>query len=156
MTTLTASCPVVAVATRAPARARASAAAGVASPKACRAMSSSRVVLSRQLRAGFAAATSARAAAAPRSRGRAALRCQAAVDEAKSSSLADTAYLGVLFGLWYAANIAFNIWNKQVLKAYTFPVTGTFVQFGVGLCIASAMWLFRLKKAPKARARPPP
>ena len=78
----------------------------------------------------------------------------AAASEGKSSSFADTAYLGMLFGLWYAANILFNIWNKQVLKAYTFPVTGTFVQFGVGLVLASSMWLLRLKKAPQARARP--
>lgn len=63
-------------------------------------------------------------------------------------------YLGLLFGLWYAANILFNIWNKQVLKAYNFPITGTFVQFGIGLLIASAMWLLRLKAPPKARARP--
>lgn len=70
-----------------------------------------------------------------------------------SSSLSSTLYLGLLFGLWYAANIFFNIWNKQVLKAYAFPITGTFVQFGIGLCIACAMWLLRIKEAPKARTR---
>jgi len=40
--------------------------------------------------------------------------CAAAEGEAApASELKDTLYLGVLFGLWYAANIAFNIWNKQ-------------------------------------------
>lgn len=51
-----------------------------------------------------------------------------------------------------------------MLKAYTFPVTGTFVQFGIGLLLACTMWLLRLKQAPKARsergaaasAHPPP
>jgi len=57
--------------------------------------------------------------------------------------------LGLLFALWYAANIFFNIWNKQVLKAYAFPITGTFVQFFIGSCIAGAMWLLRIKEAPK-------
>jgi hypothetical protein len=79
-------------------------------------------------------------------------RCQAAVAESSSSSgKASTLYLGLLFGLWYAANIFFNIWNKQVLKAYAFPITGTLFQFFIGSLIASAMWLFRLKEAPKAR-----
>ena len=157
MATLLASCP-AAVASRTPAaRSRASAAA--ASPRAggsCNSAASSRVALARQLRNGFAAAAASHGAGAPRARGRAVTRCQAAAaaSDGKSSSLADTAYLGLLFGLWYAANILFNIWNKQVLKAYTFPVTGTFVQFGVGLVLASTMWLLRLKKAPQARARP--
>jgi hypothetical protein len=86
------------------------------------------------------------------------LRCKAAAVESSDSSSGDSAlggtlYLGLLFALWYAANIFFNIWNKQVLKAYNFPITGTFVQFGVGLCIASAMWLFRLKPMPTVRRR---
>ena len=79
-------------------------------------------------------------------------RCQAAAAESSSTSgKASTLYLGLLFGLWYAANIFFNIWNKQVLKASAFPITGTLVQFFIGSLIASAMWLLRVKEAPKAR-----
>jgi solute carrier family 35 protein E1 len=107
-----------------------------------------------QLRSGFASAVSARRSVrVVAARGQAgAARAEAAAADAKSDT-ANTLYLGLLFGMWYAANIFFNVWNKQVLKAYTFPITGTFVQFGVGVCIASAMWLFRLKEAPKARRR---
>lgn len=87
---------------------------------------------------------------------RRALRCKAAAVESSDSSSGDSAlggtlYLGLLFALWYAANIFFNIWNKQVLKAYAFPITGTFVQFFIGSCIAGAMWLLRIKEAPKVR-----
>jgi hypothetical protein len=105
-----------------------------------------------QLRSGFAVTVAARRSVrVVAARGQAgAARAEAAAADAKSDTAA-TLYLGLLFGLWYAANILFNIWNKQVLKAYTFPITGTFVQFGVGLCIACAMWLLRLKEAPKAR-----
>lgn len=82
-------------------------------------------------------------------------RCQAAAAESSSSTgKASTLYLGLLFGLWYGANIFFNIWNKQVLKAYAFPITGTLVQFFIGSLIACGMWVLRIKEAPKAR-RPP-
>ena len=39
-----------------------------------------------------------------------------------------------------------------MLKAYTFPITGTFVQFGIGSCLALTMWLLRFKKAPQIDA----
>jgi hypothetical protein len=129
-------------------RAPAPAAASVASSPALRG--------AQQLRTGAAPrlATAPRATRrAPRSRvAGARAEAAAAADGKAAAAPTETLYLGLLFGMWYAANIFFNIWNKQVLKAYTFPITGTFVQFGVGLCIASAMWLFRLKEAPKARA----
>lgn len=40
----------------------------------------------------------------------AAAAAEPAPDAPKASTFADTLYLGLLFGLWYAANIAFNIW----------------------------------------------
>ncbi len=36
--------------------------------------------------------------------------------------------LGALFASWYAANIAFNLYNKQVLKVFAYPITVTQVQ----------------------------
>lgn len=57
--------------------------------------------------------------------------------------------LGSLFGLWYFFNIFFNIYNKQVLKVFAFPITCTQVQFGMGVLMASTMWLTKLHKFPK-------
>lgn len=56
--------------------------------------------------------------------------------------------LGTLFGLWYLFNIYFNIYNKQVLKVFPYPLTCTALQFGVGSTIAICMWLFGLHNPP--------
>ncbi|KAK4402418.1 Triose phosphate/phosphate translocator, non-green plastid, chloroplastic [Sesamum angolense] len=66
-----------------------------------------------------------------------------------SKSFADTLVLGSLFGLWYLFNIYFNIYNKQVLKAFHYPMTVTLVQFAVGTVLVSFMWTFNLYKRPK-------
>ncbi|MED6219824.1 Palmitoyl-protein thioesterase 1 [Stylosanthes scabra] len=70
-------------------------------------------------------------------------------DSAASGSLFKTLELGSLFGLWYLFNIYFNIYNKQVLKVYHFPVTVTLVQFAVGTVLVSFMWGLNLYKRPK-------
>lgn len=70
-------------------------------------------------------------------------------EEEKSSSLTKTLELGLLFGLWYLFNIYFNIYNKQVLKVYHFPVTVTLIQFAVGTVLVSLMWSLNLYKKPK-------
>ncbi|KAH1075535.1 hypothetical protein J1N35_027863 [Gossypium stocksii] len=67
----------------------------------------------------------------------------------KSGSLVKTLELGLLFGLWYLFNIYFNIYNKQVLKVFHYPVTISAVQFAVGTIIVSLMWTFNLYKRPK-------
>lgn len=66
-----------------------------------------------------------------------------------SKSFADTLVLGTLFGLWYLFNIYFNIYNKQVLKAFHYPMTVTLVQFAVGTVLVVFMWTFNLYKRPK-------
>ncbi|KAL0364571.1 UNVERIFIED_CONTAM: Triose phosphate/phosphate translocator, non-green plastid, chloroplastic [Sesamum angustifolium] len=66
-----------------------------------------------------------------------------------SKSFADTLVLGSLFGLWYLFNIYFNIYNKQVLKAFHYPMTVTLVQFAVGTVLVGFMWTFNLYKRPK-------
>ncbi|CAK9138608.1 unnamed protein product [Ilex paraguariensis] len=67
----------------------------------------------------------------------------------KSKALPDTLVLGSLFGFWYLFNIYFNIYNKQVLKVFQYPVTVTLVQFAVGTVLVTLMWMFNLYKRPK-------
>ncbi|XP_078169924.1 phosphoenolpyruvate/phosphate translocator 2, chloroplastic-like [Carex rostrata] len=73
------------------------------------------------------------------------------VEEAKegAGSLMKTLQLGSLFGLWYLFNIYFNIYNKQVLKAFPHPITITTVQFAVGTVLSIFMWTVGIIKKPK-------
>lgn len=74
---------------------------------------------------------------------------QAGVDPtSRESKLAETLMLGSLFGLWYMFNICFNIYNKQVLKVFPYPITITSLQFAVGSVIALFMWTTGLHKRP--------
>lgn len=74
---------------------------------------------------------------------------ESAGESEKSGNLVQTLQLGSLFGLWYLFNIYFNIYNKQVLKVYPFPVTVTVVQFAVGTVLVILMWGLNLYKRPK-------
>ncbi|XAR50191.1 hypothetical protein NMG60_11004447 [Bertholletia excelsa] len=74
---------------------------------------------------------------------------ESAGESANSNSLSSTLLLGSLFGLWYLFNIYFNIYNKQVLKAFHFPVTVTTVQFAVGSVLVILMWSLNIYKRPK-------
>ncbi|CAD5165983.1 unnamed protein product [Musa acuminata subsp. malaccensis] len=69
-----------------------------------------------------------------------------------SGGILQTVQLGSLFGLWYLFNIYFNIYNKQVLKVFQFPLTITTVQFAVGTCLVLFMWTTNLYKRPKISA----
>ncbi|XP_031501397.1 phosphoenolpyruvate/phosphate translocator 2, chloroplastic-like [Nymphaea colorata] len=60
-----------------------------------------------------------------------------------------TLVLGSLFGLWYLLNILFNIYNKQVLKVYPFPITMTSFQLAVGCLLILFMWITGLYRRPK-------
>ncbi|GFP92365.1 phosphoenolpyruvate/phosphate translocator 1 chloroplastic [Phtheirospermum japonicum] len=73
----------------------------------------------------------------------------AATAAAKSKRLADTLVLGTLFGLWILFNIYFNIYNKQVLKAFHYPFTVTLGQFAIGAVLVTLMWASNLYKRPK-------
>lgn len=74
---------------------------------------------------------------------------ESADDDGSKSKMADTLVLGSLFGLWYLFNIYFNIYNKQVLKVFPYPVTVTTVQFAVGSVLVFLMWTLNLHKRPK-------
>ncbi|KAJ1268294.1 hypothetical protein BS78_07G124000 [Paspalum vaginatum] len=72
-----------------------------------------------------------------------------AVKEAEGGGLVKTLQLGALFGLWYIFNIYFNIYNKQVLKVFPYPINITIVQFAVGTAVALFVWITGILKRPK-------
>ncbi|XP_071733342.1 triose phosphate/phosphate translocator, non-green plastid, chloroplastic-like [Rutidosis leptorrhynchoides] len=72
----------------------------------------------------------------------------AAVEVVVKSKMMETAVLGLLFGLWYLFNIYFNIYNKQVLEVFPYPVTLTAVQLAVGSFIIFLSWALNLHKWP--------
>lgn len=57
--------------------------------------------------------------------------------------------LSGLFCVWYWANTLFNVYNKQVLKVFPYPLTCTVVQFAVAGAFMAGLWLARVKEAPK-------
>ncbi|KAJ7298628.1 hypothetical protein O6H91_Y521600 [Diphasiastrum complanatum] len=70
------------------------------------------------------------------------------VSGVQGSSLVQTLQLGSLFGLWYLFNVYFNIYNKQVLKAFPFPITITELQFAIGSVLVLLMWGSGIHKRP--------
>eukprot|EP00877_Chromochloris_zofingiensis_P013388 jgi/Chrzof1/8302/Cz03g05140.t1 len=81
--------------------------------------------------------------------------CQAAAgaadaeDADSSKGWSSTATLGALFAGWYLTNIYFNIYNKQTLKVFAYPVTCTNLQFMIGTCLAIIFWTTGIVKKPK-------
>ncbi|KAG5028098.1 hypothetical protein JHK87_011612 [Glycine soja] len=71
----------------------------------------------------------------------------ASVPESSAGEFSDgnTLEPGALFGLW----IIFNIYNKQVLKVYHFPLTVSTLQFAVGTLFVAFMWGLNFYKRPK-------
>ncbi|KAI8543704.1 hypothetical protein RHMOL_Rhmol08G0239400 [Rhododendron molle] len=80
---------------------------------------------------------------------RAAESCAGEEEDAKASGLRKTLELGSLFGLWILFNIYFNIYNKQVLKVFPFPLTISTIQFAAGTILVILMWTLNLYKRPK-------
>eukprot|EP00271_Cylindrocystis_brebissonii_P012834 TRINITY_DN32343_c0_g1_i1.p1 TRINITY_DN32343_c0_g1~~TRINITY_DN32343_c0_g1_i1.p1 ORF type:complete len:483 (+),score=85.23 TRINITY_DN32343_c0_g1_i1:180-1451(+) len=68
------------------------------------------------------------------------------------SDLGKTVFLGGLFGAWYYFNIIFNVYNKQVLNAFPYPVTMTQLQFGAGTLVAFFFWATGILSRPKLSA----
>ncbi|KDD72777.1 hypothetical protein H632_c2913p0, partial [Helicosporidium sp. ATCC 50920] len=71
-----------------------------------------------------------------------------ALSEESAGGWGSTLLLGALFGAWYLFNIYFNIYNKQVLKAYPYPLTVTAFQFLVGSALSLGMWGLGLHAPP--------
>jgi len=77
------------------------------------------------------------------------VKVSAAASVEISQEAKKTALLGVLFGGWYAFNIVFNIYNKQVLKAFPYPWHCTMFQFMGGCVLIALMWGLNLVERPK-------
>jgi len=57
--------------------------------------------------------------------------------------------IGSLFGLWYALNIGYNIYNKKVLNLVpSLTYTVAFLQLFIGLAYVIPVWLLGVRKAP--------
>ncbi|CAO2163634.1 unnamed protein product [Urochloa humidicola] len=69
--------------------------------------------------------------------------------EKEGGGFLKTLQLGAFFGLWYLFNIYFNIYNKQVLKVFPYPINVTEVQFAVGSAVALFLWITGILKRPK-------
>nr|CAD1822849.1 unnamed protein product [Ananas comosus var. bracteatus] len=61
-------------------------------------------------------------------------------ERAASAPVVGTLQLGALLALWYLFNIYFNIYNKQVLKVFPYPITITTFQLAVGTVLILFMW----------------
>jgi len=65
------------------------------------------------------------------------------------SSMAETLQVGTYFALWYAFNIAYNIFNKKALNVLAYPWTVATIQMCAGVLYFVPLWLLGLRKAPK-------
>ena len=68
--------------------------------------------------------------------------------KSKGESAVQVLMLLGLFACWYGFNIVFNIYNKQILKTFPYPVTVTLIELGVGSALICAMWASGAKKPP--------
>mmetsp|Transcript_18025 Transcript_18025/g.23726 ORF Transcript_18025/g.23726 Transcript_18025/m.23726 type:complete len:227 (+) Transcript_18025:101-781(+) len=73
----------------------------------------------------------------------------AKIKEQKSSAMQEKLKVGGYFGLWYALNIGYNIYNKQVLNVLPLPWTVGTAQLAAGLLYILPVWASGLRKAPK-------
>lgn len=69
---------------------------------------------------------------------------------ADTKGMAHTLKVGGLFGLWYALNIGYNIYNKRVLNlAPALTYTTGFLQLFMGLIYVIPLWALNLRKKPE-------
>ncbi|KAG7033105.1 Isocitrate dehydrogenase [NADP], chloroplastic/mitochondrial [Cucurbita argyrosperma subsp. argyrosperma] len=73
---------------------------------------------------------------------------ESAGEAEESADFVNNLRLGSMFGVWYLLNIYYNIFNKQVLKAFPFPTTVTAFQFACGTVIVSLMWALNFHPRP--------
>ena len=73
----------------------------------------------------------------------------AAVVKDEGKGLSHTIKIGSLFGLWYALNIGYNIYNKKVLTAVPqLTYILAWLQLAMGLFYVIPLWGLGLRKAP--------
>eukprot|EP00614_Pseudopedinella_elastica_P015415 CAMPEP_0172582344 /NCGR_PEP_ID=MMETSP1068-20121228/1764_1 /TAXON_ID=35684 /ORGANISM="Pseudopedinella elastica, Strain CCMP716" /LENGTH=383 /DNA_ID=CAMNT_0013375667 /DNA_START=33 /DNA_END=1184 /DNA_ORIENTATION=+ len=66
-----------------------------------------------------------------------------------SKGVMHTLKLGTYFGLWYALNIGYNIYNKKALNVLPLPWTMALFQLFAGIPYVMLLWLTGLRVAPK-------
>lgn len=59
--------------------------------------------------------------------------------------------LGGLFAGWYYFSIAFNVYQKALLKAAPMPLTVTFAELALGSAMCALAWVGGLKKTPEMK-----
>mmetsp|Transcript_296 Transcript_296/g.396 ORF Transcript_296/g.396 Transcript_296/m.396 type:complete len:383 (+) Transcript_296:109-1257(+) len=68
----------------------------------------------------------------------------------ESGGMMQTMKVGFLFGLWYALNIGYNIYNKKVLNMVPeLTYTVAFLQLFLGLAYVFPVWGLGVRKAPE-------
>lgn len=73
----------------------------------------------------------------------------AATPATDKGGVGETLKVGGLFGLWYALNIGYNIYNKKVLiMAPSLTYTTAFAQLAIGLLYIIPVWMFKFRKTP--------
>lgn len=74
----------------------------------------------------------------------------AAVPKKESKGLVETLKVGSLFGLWYALNIGYNIYNKRVLNMVPSLVWSVaLLQLFMGLFYVIPVWKIGIRKQPE-------
>lgn len=54
----------------------------------------------------------------------------------------------ILLAVWYASNIFYNIYNKQVLQVFPYATTCTCIHIVVAIAMVSMLWVLRIKPVP--------
>ena len=62
-----------------------------------------------------------------------------------------TVELGALFAGWYYFSIAFNVYQKALLKAVPMPLTATFLELAIGSALVAASWGLGAKARPDVK-----
>jgi solute carrier family 35 protein E1 len=67
----------------------------------------------------------------------------------KKDSMGETLITATYFALWYILNVAYNIYNKQLLNVFPQPWTVAMAQLTMGIPYAMALWAVGIRPTPK-------
>lgn len=67
----------------------------------------------------------------------------------EADNIGNTLEIGAYFGLWYALNIGYNVYNKKALNAVPLPWTLATIQLFAGLPCVFVLWGLGARKKPK-------
>ncbi|WZY81296.1 hypothetical protein YC2023_027680 [Brassica napus] len=70
------------------------------------------------------------------------------IDDTKSEA-AKKAKIGVYFATWWALNVVFNIYNKKVLNAYSYPWLTSTLSLAAGSLMMLISWAVGIVETPK-------